>query len=441
MSAELAAVVERHRAQLLEKSRAAARTDATAELRGMWAATHEAVGRDEVEGVDAVIEAWGKTGQEFAALAEGDVLLPDAQRQQVINAFIAAVVMPDCAAAARLLSARLMDQLSAEQVAHADSERRLTDAVRAAEDASSGSKGAAEVERRELQAELDVEWARARELEADAAAMAMDGQTKHVEARIRAEFNEAEIARLKEEIDKLEEKLEKVGEEKAALTVELAAKVAELGEKSTKVAVQAEQLSHEQAKLARLEQNIKAPDSPPKPTPAESPPPVPLAAAMPTSSAVRPEGGVAGPTMSDDLLRAATSGDATAQCVIGYCYAAGKGVGQNWSEALRWYRQAAEQGHPNAQYNLGTCYAKGRGVRLGVDVATWEVHQRSDHIMSGAVPCYAGATLVRPAGVLAEGGLLVHPRSRAGARGQGGRVCGGWAGGLFPHRIWFIPHR
>ena len=127
---------------------------------------------------------------------------PDAQRQQVVNAFIAAVVLPDCAAAARLLSARLMDQLSAEQAAHADSERRLTDAVHAAEDASTGSKGAAEVERRELQAELDVERARARQLEADAAAMAMDGQTKHVEARIRAEFNEAEIARLKEEIDK-----------------------------------------------------------------------------------------------------------------------------------------------------------------------------------------------------------------------------------------------
>ena len=117
MGAQLAAVVERHRAQLLEKSRAAARTDATAELWGMWAATHEAVGRDEIEGVDAVIEAWGKTGQEFAALAEGDVLLPDAQRQQVVNAFIAAVVLPDCAAAARLLSARLMDQLSAEQAA------------------------------------------------------------------------------------------------------------------------------------------------------------------------------------------------------------------------------------------------------------------------------------------------------------------------------------
>eukprot|EP01045_Picozoa_sp_COSAG04_P032622 COSAG04_NODE_6457_length_1322_cov_1.960752_1_plen_74_part_10 len=37
------------------------------------------------------------------------------------------------------------------------------------------------------------------------------------------------------------------------------------------------------------------------------------------------------------------AGDATAQCVIGYCYAAGQGVRQHWAEALKWYRAAAEQ--------------------------------------------------------------------------------------------------
>jgi hypothetical protein len=79
-----------------------------------------------------------------------------------------------------------------------------------------------------------------------------------------------------------------------------------------------------------------------------------------------------GPVMTPEMLKAGRAGDATAQCVIGYCYAAGQGVRQHWAEALKWYRAAAEQGHPNAQYNLGTCYAKGRSVRLGVDVQTWD---------------------------------------------------------------------
>ena len=43
-------------------------------------------------------------------------------------------------------------------------------------------------------------------------------------------------------------------------------------------------------------------------------------------------------------------------------YATRKGVPQDYSEAITWYRQAAEQGHVNAQYNLGVMYAEGRGV-------------------------------------------------------------------------------
>lgn len=73
------------------------------------------------------------------------------------------------------------------------------------------------------------------------------------------------------------------------------------------------------------------------------------AAAAPTGGAENAQG----PVMTAEMLKAGRAGDATAQCVIGYCYAAGQGVRQHWAEALKWYRAAAEQGHPNAQYNLG----------------------------------------------------------------------------------------
>ena len=44
-------------------------------------------------------------------------------------------------------------------------------------------------------------------------------------------------------------------------------------------------------------------------------------------------------------------------------YDEGRGVKQDYFEAVKWYRQAAEQGNAKAQVNLGVMYAKGQGVR------------------------------------------------------------------------------
>ena len=43
-------------------------------------------------------------------------------------------------------------------------------------------------------------------------------------------------------------------------------------------------------------------------------------------------------------------------------YAEGKGVAQDYQEAVKWYRLAAAQGNELAQVNLGVMYTKGRGV-------------------------------------------------------------------------------
>ena len=44
-------------------------------------------------------------------------------------------------------------------------------------------------------------------------------------------------------------------------------------------------------------------------------------------------------------------------------YAYGRGVRQDDTEAVKWFRQAAAQGLTQAQYNLGIMYYSGRGVR------------------------------------------------------------------------------
>ena len=55
-------------------------------------------------------------------------------------------------------------------------------------------------------------------------------------------------------------------------------------------------------------------------------------------------------------------GDARAQTHLGYMFANGKGVPQNYMVAAGWYRCASQQGFPAAQYMLGLMYDKGQGV-------------------------------------------------------------------------------
>lgn len=44
-------------------------------------------------------------------------------------------------------------------------------------------------------------------------------------------------------------------------------------------------------------------------------------------------------------------------------YESGKGVKQDYTEAVKWYSKAAEQGDAYAQFNLGVKYYKGEGVK------------------------------------------------------------------------------
>jgi uncharacterized protein len=58
----------------------------------------------------------------------------------------------------------------------------------------------------------------------------------------------------------------------------------------------------------------------------------------------------------------AQRGDAHSQTELGFMYATGRDVSQNFERAVDWYRRAAEQGEPTGQYLLGLMYDKGQGV-------------------------------------------------------------------------------
>lgn len=65
---------------------------------------------------------------------------------------------------------------------------------------------------------------------------------------------------------------------------------------------------------------------------------------------------------SEIFLDLAAVGNAQAQTYLGFMYANGKGVPQNYVVAAGWYRCASQQGVAGAQYMLGLMYDKGQGV-------------------------------------------------------------------------------
>ncbi len=58
----------------------------------------------------------------------------------------------------------------------------------------------------------------------------------------------------------------------------------------------------------------------------------------------------------------ADQGDVAAQTSLGYLYANGKGVLQDFTEAAKWYRLAADRGGAVAQLGLGDMYMEGQGM-------------------------------------------------------------------------------
>jgi uncharacterized protein len=58
----------------------------------------------------------------------------------------------------------------------------------------------------------------------------------------------------------------------------------------------------------------------------------------------------------------AEQGDAPAQTNLGVMYEQGRGVAQNYRQAMKWFRLAALQGNASAQSNLGVMYYRGQGI-------------------------------------------------------------------------------
>lgn len=66
---------------------------------------------------------------------------------------------------------------------------------------------------------------------------------------------------------------------------------------------------------------------------------------------------------SEELKAQAAQGDAVAQFDLAMCYAEGRGVEQNKTEAIRWWKKAALQKVAAAATYLGDAYRRGDGAQ------------------------------------------------------------------------------
>ena len=71
----------------------------------------------------------------------------------------------------------------------------------------------------------------------------------------------------------------------------------------------------------------------------------------------------------ESCLQAVERGHIRAQVRLGDIFFYGRGVKQDYGEAVKWYRKAAEQGDMEAQYRLILCYLTGKGVEKNDDEA------------------------------------------------------------------------
>src|SRR5438105_865288 len=73
--------------------------------------------------------------------------------------------------------------------------------------------------------------------------------------------------------------------------------------------------------------------------------------------------GLAQTPESNEIRAHADKGEAEAQNTMGLAYKNGRGVPQDFAQALTWFQKSAEQGNAAAQRNLGLMYADPKGAK------------------------------------------------------------------------------
>ena len=122
---------------------------------------------------------------------------------------------------------------------------------------------------------------------------------------------------------------------------------------------------------------------------------------------------------ADKFRKAAEQGDAKAQHNLGICYYFGRGVEQDYTQAVQWWSKAAEQGLADAHNNLGICYENGEGVEQDyTQAAHW--YRKAAEQGDAKAQCYLGDCYYHGNGVEQD----LYPSCRLVPQSSGTRIGG-----------------
>ena len=71
----------------------------------------------------------------------------------------------------------------------------------------------------------------------------------------------------------------------------------------------------------------------------------------------------------DSIQNSALTGNPQAQYELGQMYEFGRGVGQDYVVAMKWYVEASNQNYAPAQYAIGVLHEHGRGIEANASLA------------------------------------------------------------------------
>ena len=104
---------------------------------------------------------------------------------------------------------------------------------------------------------------------------------------------------------------------------------------------------------------------------------------------------------ADTVRSAAAAGDVAAQALYAQMLSEGRGVAQDFGEALHWYVLAANSGDVAAMNMVGRCHELGRGTPINFELAAVWYRKASEHGLDWGLYNYANL-LARGRGVKAD---------------------------------------
>ena len=84
------------------------------------------------------------------------------------------------------------------------------------------------------------------------------------------------------------------------------------------------------------------------------------------------------------------------QFCLGDMYFSGRGVVQNYEEAVKWFKEAARQGEPDSMFHLAICYNDGLGVEVDHDLVAHYLYESADRGFQRAIDVINENKIPRP---------------------------------------------